>query len=182
MRTLSKDYYRTVNKYYQSRIAMAAMIVHEGSDVNHMQDRLQRDDVTQVVFLLNITKVGMYACYKASILVVVDIPEGVESIGQSAFAHCKSLTTVSFPTTLTTIKRCAFIGATKLDNVHLSHTKLQIVEEWAFYECSELKSMTIPPSLRRLGFLAFHPGSKLIPRSLQRGAIVDYLHSRSLRI
>ncbi|GMH58276.1 hypothetical protein TL16_g02575 [Triparma laevis f. inornata] len=35
---------------------------------------------TKVLFILNITKVGRYACYGAANLVVVEIPEGIEKI------------------------------------------------------------------------------------------------------
>ena len=55
--------------------------------------------VNRVIFLLNITKVGDHACWCARNLVVVEIPEGIKSIGDGAFTGCRSLTTVSFPTT-----------------------------------------------------------------------------------
>ncbi|GMH97867.1 hypothetical protein TL16_g13376, partial [Triparma laevis f. inornata] len=38
-----------------------------------------------VIFFLNITNVGSYACKLATNLVVVDIPEGIEGIGRYAF-------------------------------------------------------------------------------------------------
>ncbi|GMH47437.1 hypothetical protein TrLO_g2703 [Triparma laevis f. longispina] len=43
--------------------------------------------------------VGEFACKWATNLVVVDIPEGLESIDTQAFAGCRSLTAVSFPRT-----------------------------------------------------------------------------------
>ncbi|GMH75553.1 hypothetical protein TrST_g7622 [Triparma strigata] len=61
------------------------IIVHGGNDISfgeaYSDARKERmKQVTKVVFLLNITKVGDRVCYKASILVVVDIPEGITSI------------------------------------------------------------------------------------------------------
>ena len=44
--------------------------------------------VTRVIFLLNITEVGIRACMLAINLVVVDIPEGVKSIRERAFSYC----------------------------------------------------------------------------------------------
>ena len=41
--------------------------------------------VTQAIFLQNLPRVGDYACYCAINLVVVKIPEGIESIGYAAF-------------------------------------------------------------------------------------------------
>ena len=96
------------------------MIVHQGNDIDYEEAvaliqglRL----VTQVVFLLNITKVGNYACSLAVHLVIVEIPEGVERIGDAAFQGCSNLTTVSFPTSITTIVLNAFLSCVSLDNV-----------------------------------------------------------------
>ena len=61
-----------------------ALAFHDGSDVGVGIDddefwealESKREPVKQVIFLLNITQVGEYACTWAN-LVVVDIPEGV---------------------------------------------------------------------------------------------------------
>mmetsp|Transcript_14907 Transcript_14907/g.27687 ORF Transcript_14907/g.27687 Transcript_14907/m.27687 type:complete len:229 (+) Transcript_14907:904-1590(+) len=111
--------------------------------------------VTTVVFLLNTTKVGDYACCYAANLVVVHIPEGVQSIGKRAFLGCTSLTTVSFPKTLTKIGREAFRFCSSLDNVDLHHTNLRVLCGGAFAKCRNLSDMTIPDSLRRFGVNVF---------------------------
>ncbi|GMH64264.1 hypothetical protein TrLO_g14595 [Triparma laevis f. longispina] len=80
---------------------------------------------------------------------------GVKSIGYCAFYHCRSLTTVSFPTTLTSIGKWAFAFCESLDNVDLLQTNLQELGIEAFISCSELKSMTIPDSLQTLGIRVF---------------------------
>ena len=56
-----------------------------------------RKRVTQVIFLVNTTKVS--SCCNAINLVVIDIPGGVEEIGENAFYCCHSLNKVSFPKT-----------------------------------------------------------------------------------
>ncbi|GMI14058.1 hypothetical protein TrLO_g2121 [Triparma laevis f. longispina] len=74
-----------------------AFIVHDGCDRhrNTSGEELtkMRKNITQVIFPLNITKVGVYACTYARNVVVVDIPEGVDSIGYHAFGGCISLIT-----------------------------------------------------------------------------------------
>ena len=131
-------------------VSSGKIFVHDGRDislviVNAQEER--RALATRVIFLLNITKVGENACMWAVNLVVVDIPEGVKSIGYCAFDACRSLTTASFPMTLTSIGECAFRNCTSLDNVDLLHTNLQYLGLHAFDGCSELKSMMIPDSL-----------------------------------
>ena len=76
----------------------------------------RRKLVTRVIFLLNITKIEEHACEFVAKLVVVEIPEGVESIGFNAFGGCECLTTVSFPTTLTSTGMQAFYDCSSLEN------------------------------------------------------------------
>ncbi|GMI11925.1 hypothetical protein TrVE_jg12540 [Triparma verrucosa] len=166
MRLLCKDWRRAVDKFMDGMIESGVMIVIGGNDIGWKEAFAQRERrgfLTQVVFLLNITKVGDRACKYASILVVVEIPEGVEYIGWGAFRDCSSLTTVSFPTTLKSIGRVAFNRCSSLDNVDLLHTQLQEICDSAFYDCSELKSMTIPESLQSVGRYVFNNCSKLVP-------------------
>ncbi|GMH67816.1 hypothetical protein TrST_g13513 [Triparma strigata] len=105
MRLLCKARRRVADTFIDGKVESGGMIVVGEDDVSVFYDEVdnfkeRRSFVTQVVLLLNITKVGDCACYYAVNLVVVEIPEGVVSIGDLSFAHCSSLTTVSFPTTL----------------------------------------------------------------------------------
>ncbi|GMH56193.1 hypothetical protein TrLO_g5425 [Triparma laevis f. longispina] len=154
----------------EEKLEMAILTV-DGKDVSQSEagsvvKSVRMWHVTQAIFLLNITKVGDYACTFAANLVVVDIPEGVERIGHNAFRHCYILTTVSFPTTLTCIAGFAFGNCSSLDNVDLLHTNLQELGREAFAICSELTSMTIPDSLQKLGRHVFHKCSKLFPSNI----------------
>ena len=122
---------------------------------------------TRVIFILDFTRIGQYACYYAVNLVVVDIPEGVKSIGDDAFFCCSSLTTVSFPTTLTSIGRLAFGWCSSLRTVDLLLTNLQEIGTKTFYYGNELSSMTIPDSLQTLGDSVFYRSSKLVPSNIE---------------
>ncbi|GMH80524.1 hypothetical protein TL16_g08579 [Triparma laevis f. inornata] len=157
---------------------------HGGNDTywKVTEDRGKRRKlVTRVIFLLNIKKVGDFACYSAINLVVVDIPEGVVSIGKGAFSYCFSLTTVSFSTTLTSIGEYDFEYCSSLDNVDLLHSNLQELGNCAFFGCGELKSMTIPDSLQTLGKDVFCGCSKLVLSNIMTNdtdAVVAYLFSK----
>ena len=149
----------------------------EDEDEHLAQDRIgefidgllaDREFVTQVVFFLNITKVGENACSCswADNLVIVEIPEGVLSIGWSAFDCCSRLAKISFPRTLTSIGRADFGRCLSLENVDLLHTNLQELGQQAFDNCPQLKSMTIPDSLQGLGGFVFHLCPKLVPSNI----------------
>ena len=75
---------------------------------------IKRKHVMNVVFLLNITKIGKFACANSTILVTVDIPEGVESIGDYAFSGCSKLKTATIPKSLQNFGKHVFRECTSL--------------------------------------------------------------------
>jgi len=193
MRLVSKPWMREIENLLRRIIENGGqrgeLIAHGGNDMSFMKVKPQRERrklVSRVVFLLNITKVGVYACDHTINLVVVDIPEGVESIGDRAFFRCSSLTTVSFPKTLTFIDTAAFAECISLENVDLLHTNLQELGMVVFDTCSELNSMTIPDSLQTLGWGVFANCDKLVPSDVidarKNIAVVIYLRSLQQQI
>ncbi|GMH52399.1 hypothetical protein TrLO_g4409 [Triparma laevis f. longispina] len=125
LRVAMKGWSAAADVLIDEEVRSGELIVHGGKDVNYQDTRARRERrklATRVIFLLNITKVGEYAGMFAANLVVVDIPEGVESICQYAFDNCTSLTTVSFHTTLKLLVRQSFECCSSLENVDLLHT------------------------------------------------------------
>ncbi|GMI01431.1 hypothetical protein TrLO_g4914 [Triparma laevis f. longispina] len=171
-RLVSKPWQRIAEEKINGDFRSGILAFHDGNDeeVVGYKDweafEEKRKLVTRVIFLLNITKVGINACWRAVNLVVIDIPYGVESIGVAAFSACSSLITVSFPTKLTLIGQAAFSCCSSLENVDLLHTNLQKIDDQAFDGCSELKLMTIPDSLQTLGWSIFDGCSKLFPSNI----------------
>ena len=169
-RLVSKPWQRIAEEKIDGDFRSGVLAFHNGNDVGVGRDdddlfweslRAKRTPVKQVIFLLNITKVGARACWGAVNLVVVDIPEGVDSIGESAFEGCHSLTTVYFPMTLTSIGDGGFWGCFSLENADLFHTNLQELVTQAF-----LKSITIPDSLQTVGDMVFCGCLNLVPASI----------------
>ena len=142
---------------------------------------------TKVVFLLNVTKVGDYACCArdracmyASILVVVDIPEGITSIGYRSFSRCSSLKEIKFPKSLTSIGNDSFADCSSLEQVDLLHTNVQELGTNAFYDCTSLREMKVPDSLQTLGTYVFYNCYRLAPSDIdvkENNAVVAYLRS-----
>ncbi|GMH72157.1 hypothetical protein TL16_g05843 [Triparma laevis f. inornata] len=184
LRLATKGWKVAAEAFIDEGVRRDVIIVHDGNDLHWKVAKARHERrmlVTRVIFLLNITQIGERACTWASNLVVVEIPEGIESIGERAFNGCRNLTAVFFLTTLTSIGVQAFYDCTSLDNVNLLHTNLQKLGSRAFRQCSELKSMTIPDSLQKFGSSIFWDCSKIVPSNINvthTNAVVAYLRSK----
>ena len=80
----------------------------------------------------------------------VNIPEGVETIADSAFYNCKNITGVTFPATLKKIDHCAFIYCESISELLLPDGLNEIGGQ-AFYGCSKLKSINLPDGIVDFG-------------------------------
>jgi len=143
---------------------------HNGNNVR----LFQRDEDTgyhhhrKVIFYLNIAQIGDRACGFEVNLRNVDIPDGVESIGESAFYQCINIINVTFPPTLKRIGERAFYNCTTLENVDLLHTNLQKIDNFAFEGCDNLRSLALPNETQTLalGNLVFHRCLALVPSTV----------------
>ncbi|GMH91683.1 hypothetical protein TrST_g13839 [Triparma strigata] len=145
------------------------VIVHGGNDIRGDEAFARRErmkQVTKVIFLLNIRKVGDCACLWASILVIVDIPEGITSIGNYSFSRCSSFKDISFPKSLTSIGNWSFHYCSSLERVDLLHTHVQKLGGGAFGNCTSLREMKVPYSLQNFGNNVFFKCSKLVPSTI----------------
>jgi hypothetical protein len=96
---------------------------------------------------------GMLVKYNGTDADVV-IPEGVTSIGKSAFFWCKSLQSVTIPEGVTRIGDSAFNGCSRLQSVTIPKGVTSIGNS-AFYWCSSLQNVTIPAGVTSIGKRAF---------------------------
>jgi hypothetical protein len=88
------------------------------------------------------------------------IPNGVTTIGDSAFYCCKSLTNVSIPNTVTNIAHFAFSSCSRLLSITIP-SGVTTIGIAAFNYCSSLKSVAIPASVTEIGLAAFSGCSQL---------------------
>ncbi|GMH98523.1 hypothetical protein TrST_g13856 [Triparma strigata] len=181
MRWLDKKWHKVVEKKLTEvgKEPFGEVIVHGGNDIsryeavsNARKERMKQ--VTKVVFLLNVTKVGVGACYYASILVIVDIPEGITIIGKCSFDTCSSLKEIKFPKSLTLIGDYSFDSCSSLEEVDLLHTNVQKLGIEAFYNCTSLREMKVPDSLQTFGTKVFYQCSKLVPSTIDVDSKIDY--------
>lgn len=84
----------------------------------------------------------------------IRIPEGVTSIGKSAFKNCKELRKVYLPSTVQTIGVGAFEGCSSLTRIEIPEGVYNIQKN-AFYGCKSLWNVIIPASVEYIGQNAF---------------------------
>lgn len=84
----------------------------------------------------------------------VILPEGITSIGEYAFRGT-SLRKINIPSTVTTIKRNAFIGTPIQYLTFTEGSRLTTIERYAFQSCSSLQEVILPEGLTTIGYAAF---------------------------
>ena len=104
--------------------------------------------------------IGSCAFYDCSGLTSVTIPSSVTSIGEGAFEGCSGLTSVTIPSSVTSIGRYAFRVCSGLTSVTIPSSVTSIGSS-AFSGCSGLTSVTIPSSVTSIGDSAFEGCSGL---------------------
>ncbi len=84
----------------------------------------------------------LYSCPK-DVTDVVEVPEGVEVIEDSAFANCRSLQGVTLPNSIKTIEHHAFLHCENLASITLPDS-LETIGYAAFSYCKSIRSIEIP--------------------------------------
>lgn len=82
-------------------------------------------------------------------IISYDIPNGITTIGEHAFANCVSLEHVSFPDTLETIQVGAFRRCSNLKQLSLPNS-LREIQNHAFNGCGAVTSKFLPEGVRIL--------------------------------
>ena len=108
----------------------------------------------------NDNELGSCAFLNCSGLTSLSLPSSLTSIEREAFAGCSGLTSLSLPSSLTSIKYRAFYGCSGLTSLSLP-SSLTSIEYYAFYGCSGLTSLSLPSGLTSIGDGAFRGCSGL---------------------
>ena len=89
-----------------------------------------------------------------SVLTSLTIPSSVTSIGLWAFEGCSGLTSLIIPSSVTSIERSAFKDCSGLTSLTIPSSVTEIGKS-VFEGCSGLTSLTIPSSVTEIGESAF---------------------------
>ena len=121
----------------------------------------------------SVTCIGDWAFSHCKSLSSVLIPLGVTSIGSYAFYDCSGLTSVTIPSSVTSIGYDAFHGCRELTSITIP-VGLTCIANGAFYG-SGLRSVTIPESVKSIGREAFYGCGELESVIIPEGVTnIDY--------
>ena len=119
-----------------------------------------------------------YVFFHCRSLSNIVIPDSVTDIGEGAFSDCRSLSNIVIPDSVTDIGKSAFSGCSSLSNIVIPDSVTDIGDD-AFFHCSSLSNIVIPDSVTDIGEGAFLYCSSLsnivIPNSVTD--IGDYAFS-----
>ena len=90
-----------------------------------------------------LTSIGDSAFSSCSNLALTYLPEGITSIGNSAFSSCSNLALTSLPEGITSIGNNAFFNCSKLTSLTFEG-KPDSIDQKAFYYCNNLTTINVP--------------------------------------
>lgn len=111
---------------------------------NNILMKVRGSDIKNGEFVIpnGVTSIGDSAFSSCSELKTITIPDGVTSIGNWAFEYCTGLTSVTIPDSVTSIKRSAFVGCKNITSITIGNG-VKSIGSWAFCGCIGLTSVTI---------------------------------------
>ena len=125
--------------------------------------------MTTITIPDGVTSIGSSAFRDCTSLTTITIPNSITSIGEAAFGNCIRLTSITIPESVTSIGNYAFSGCTSLTSITIPDNVTSI-GECAFSYCTSLTNITIPDSVTSIGSAAFYKCSSLtnitIPNSV----------------
>jgi len=120
-----------------------------------LEEYTEEPGITEVIIPEGVTSIGESAFYNCRSLTNLTIPEGVTSIGSLAFYNCSSLTSITIPEGVTSIGNWAFKDCSSLTSITIPNSVIRIGDH-AFEGCESLTNLTIPEGVTGIGEMAFY--------------------------
>ena len=96
----------------------------------------------------------------------ISLPNSITSIGDNAFRNCNFLTNINIPTNLTYLGKYAFYRNNSLSAEIVIPSGVKKISDYAFYECSELTSLTISEGVEEIADYSFSGCNKIAGTTL----------------
>jgi hypothetical protein len=119
------------------------------------------------------------AFYGCTGLTSITIPSSVTSIGSYAFYGCTSLNLISIPTSVTSIGAYAFVKCSGLNAINIP-SSVTSFNDGLFSQCSSLTTISIPTSVTSIGNYVFADCSGLTSIYANKITPVDLSYSSAV--
>ena len=115
-----------------------------------------KNNLTSINFenLIIVDTIGESTFHDCNSLTTITLPEGITSIDMNAFYCCKNLTEIYIPNGVTSIGDYAFISCSKLASINIPEG-VEYIGIGAFYTCQALTSIELPDSVTIIDDNAF---------------------------
>lgn len=153
-------------KYRLWQTADTATISGYGSNIG--QDVVVPEQVQFAGSRFRVTAVEPRAFSDCRTVVSLSLPSSIKTIGANAFSGCRALTTLTLAEGLQSIGDDAFNSCRALKAVTIPNS-VTTIGNYAFHTCESLKSLTLPDGLTHLGEWAFGGCSDLQAVALPTG-------------
>ncbi|MBR0414920.1 MAG: leucine-rich repeat domain-containing protein [Clostridia bacterium] len=136
-----------------------------------------------------VTKIGDYAFAdragrKGADMTSLTLPSTLKVIGDGAFTVNSSITSITIPASVESIGARAFHCWINLSSVSIKGNHLSEIGNWAFRNCHQLRSITLPNSVESIGDEAFSYCTSLssisLPKSVEEIGYEAFLGCTSL--
>ena len=114
---------------------------------------------------VGVRKIGSAAFKDCKSVTSITLPSSVTEIGDSAFINCTNLSTIIIPKGVKKIGRHAFTNCISLTSITLSKG-LSEIGDAAFNGCNSLTSITIPEGVTEIGWWTFSECTNLVSVTL----------------
>jgi len=135
-------------------------------EINVNSKNTEYCDIDGNLFNKNKTQLLQYAIGKNDLSYT--IPEGVTSIGDSAFSSCTSLAEITIPESVTSIGDSAFSSCTSLRQITIPESVTSI-GDYVFRACTNLREITIPEGVTSIGNYVFQACTNLREITIPEG-------------
>jgi hypothetical protein len=88
-------------------------------------------------------------------LTTIDFPSSITSLGSSCFSGCTSLQAINLPSSITSLGSSCFEGCTSLQTIKLP-SSIHTLGHRCFLGCTSLSFIFIPKSLQKVGHSCFN--------------------------
>ncbi len=127
----------------------------------------------------NVTSIGDSAFAGCNNLYSITIPDGITKIGDYAFSHCGNIEGFTIPNTVTSIGVYVFEYCIKLISITIPDSITSIGRS-AFERCISLETVTIPDSVTTIDSLAFLECSYLAIKGYRGSYAETYANEKNI--